>query len=210
MRTRGPHYLLFTGAIGSDANAAHWRFVLQPVGSDVSLAVADVEEFARPSRLELLAVVRGLEALEQPSRVTLLTDSRYVIRGLRRGLNQWRERRWRWERFGRLVPIRDADLWRRVDRAMQFHDVDCSEWYDDEQQPPTDEWNGQSVADDSRGECLGDDPPEQPALVIVARAKRKISRKTRGGSWTAALDRLRQAVLAQIMTIRGPEFTQAA
>jgi ribonuclease HI len=209
MRTCGPHYLLFTGAVSPDESAAHWRFVLQPVGNDSSLAVADVEEAAAASRLELLAAVRGLEALEQPSRVTLLTDSRYVIRGIRRGINQWRERRWRWERFGQLVPIRDADLWRRVDRAMQFHQVDCREWHNDDLQPPP----------AARPLALATVPaepqfrPEQdePTLVDVARAPRRDVRRTvTNWRWAAAFDRLRHAVLAQIAAIRGPEFTQAA
>ena len=71
-----------------------------------------------------------------PSRVTLLTRSRYVRRGIRRELNQWRERRWRWERFGKLVPIRDHDLWQRVDRALQFHQVECCAWSDDATRRP--------------------------------------------------------------------------
>ena len=99
--------------------------MLQPIGGDQFLVAADVEPGTRGNRLELLAVVRGLEALEQPSRVTLLTRSRYVNRGIRRGLSQWRERKWRWERFGQLVPIRDRDLWQRVDRALEFHRVEC-------------------------------------------------------------------------------------
>ena len=114
MRAAGPHFLLYSTAPGIRESDRQWRFILRPVGGEASLAVADVEENAKPGRLELLAVVRGLEALEQPSRVTLVTSSRYVIRGIRRGLSQWRERGWRWERFGQIVPIRDDDLWQRV------------------------------------------------------------------------------------------------
>ena len=77
---------------------------------------------------ELLAVVRGLEALQQPSRVTLVTPSRYVARGIVRCLDDWRASQWQWERFGRVEPIRDHDLWRRVDRAMDYHQIDCHTW----------------------------------------------------------------------------------
>jgi ribonuclease HI len=208
MRTSGPHYLLFAGALSPDNFAAHWRFVLQPIGSESTLAVDDIEEFARPSRMELLAVVRGLEALEQPSRVTLLSDSRYVVRGIRRGVNQWRERRWRWERFGRLVPIRDADLWRRIDRAMQFHEVDCLDWPDDEPRYSVFERQIDAASSDMGLELAG---PASPALVIVDRRKRAVAtRIKRSASWSAALDRLRQGVLAQAAAIRGAEFTWAA
>jgi hypothetical protein len=72
-----------------------------------------------------------LEALDQPSRVTVVTPSRYVRQGLQRGLAEWRERDWCWERFGELVPVKHLDLWRRVDQALKFHQVECRKWRPD-------------------------------------------------------------------------------
>ena len=72
--------------------------------------------------------VRGLEALEQPSRVTVVTPSRYVSRGFLFGLEEWRENGWRWERFGEMTAIKNRDLWQRIDRAMQYHQVECRVW----------------------------------------------------------------------------------
>jgi ribonuclease HI len=121
------HYLLFSEA---NAGGGHgvWRFVLDKVGEESRLSVADAEPLECRERLELLAVVRGLEALDEPSRVTLVTKSRYVSRGLRRGLAEWRANGWQWECFGRLVPVRDHDLWRRVARALEFHQIECRVW----------------------------------------------------------------------------------
>ena len=76
-------------------------------------------------RLELLSVLRALEALEQPSDVLLMTPSQYVVRGIRYGLDAWRESAWCWERFGRMVPVKNADLWQRLDRALSYHQVRC-------------------------------------------------------------------------------------
>ena len=106
--------------------------MLQSVGGDEQLSADDSELNSRTSRLELLAVVRGLEAIDRPARVTLLTGSRYVSRGIRRQLSQWRDDNWQWERFGELVPIRDSDLWQRVDHALQFHQVECCDWQADD------------------------------------------------------------------------------
>lgn len=92
------------------------------------MVVADEEAFTCGERLELLAVVRGLEALDGPSRVTLVTKSRYVSRGLRFGMAEWRANDWNWERFGRVVPVKDSDLWQRVDRALLYHEVECQAW----------------------------------------------------------------------------------
>jgi ribonuclease HI len=131
-----PHYLLFaesrhcqaTAARGSRPRAGQWRFVLEAADSGRRFEAADEEPEMDQSRVELLAVVRGLEALSQPSRVTLVTPSRYVNRGLRFGLEPWREAGWRWERFGEMIPIRNEDLWRRLDRALRIHRVEFRTW----------------------------------------------------------------------------------
>ena len=123
-----PRYLLYSEAASSFASQGHpqghWRFCLKTADGSLKLEASD-NEFLPAPRLELLAVVRGLEALEQPSVVTLLTDSRYVHRGLRFGMPQWRSNDWQWEKFGEMAPIQDDDLWRRIDRALDFHELHC-------------------------------------------------------------------------------------
>lgn len=124
MKVPAPHFLLYSQARGDATGCGQWRFVLESADGAARLEATD-EEPASAQRLELLAIVRGLEALDQPSRVTLVTGSRYVSRGIRFGLAQWREDGWQWERYGEMSPIKDDDLWRRVDQALQFHDVEC-------------------------------------------------------------------------------------
>ena len=128
MRPSPKHYLLFSEASRDENDVAIWRFVLQEVLTNRQFSASGAEPTACSERLELLAVVRALESLDGPSRVTLVTKSRYVSRGLKRGLPQWRERQWKWERFGKLRPVRDDDLWRRVDGALKFHEMDCRLW----------------------------------------------------------------------------------
>ena len=129
-----PHFLLFCdGSLPSSQTLSttisqhrgRWRFVLESLDSSRRLEAADAETADTPDRIALFAVVRGLEALEQPSHVTLVTSSRYVSRGLQYGLNEWRENEYCWEHFGTLQPIRNQDLWQRIDHALQFHDVTC-------------------------------------------------------------------------------------
>jgi ribonuclease HI len=111
----------FTPSIG----LGRWQFVLERMDGPERLEAADGESYIHQDRLALLAVVRGLEALEQASLVRLVTTSRYVDRGLRFGLPNWRETNYQWESFGERKPVRNADLWRRVDVAMQYHKVTC-------------------------------------------------------------------------------------
>ena len=142
MTANAPHFVLFSETTSAPATAEpsgkseslggkaaevsrYWRFVLRSPDGETRLEVADAEQDASDERLALLAVVRGLEALEQPSRVTLVTTNMSIRRGLRFGLDSWRENQWQWERYGRMAPIKNADLWQRVDRALRFHEVDC-------------------------------------------------------------------------------------
>jgi ribonuclease HI len=129
MNVSAPHFLLYAEAgrplSGEATESGAWRFVLSLPGGEKSLEAADEEPEATTQRLELLAVVRGLEALSQPSRVTLLTGSRYLRRGLDSGIPQWRENDWQWERYGRMAPVKNSDLWQRLDRLLTIHELDC-------------------------------------------------------------------------------------
>jgi ribonuclease HI len=129
MTVSAPHFHLYAEAApaphATDAGlSSRWRFVLRLPGGESSFEATDEEPQASPERLELLAIIRGLEALEQPSRVTLFTASREIRRGLDFGLVAWRENDWQWERFGRMTPVKNGDLWRRLDRLLEIHSID--------------------------------------------------------------------------------------
>ena len=121
-----PHYLLMAEA-SRLAGLGRWRFVLRPTDGSAPVEVSDVEPDIWGERLDLLTVVRGLESLDQPSRVTLVGCTRYVEQGILYGMAEWRDNQWRWECFGQMVPVRDADLWQRMDRILLFHRVDCGQ-----------------------------------------------------------------------------------
>jgi len=127
MNGSSPHYLLFSQA-GWPEEPCRWRFALRTQEGEDLFTVDDVEPRTRGQRLELLTVLRGLEALDQPSRVTLMTPSSYVREGIHYGVGQWRKNGWCWEAFGQMVPVRNRDLWQRLDRVMQFHQIECRTW----------------------------------------------------------------------------------
>jgi ribonuclease HI len=128
-----PHYLMLTTCEskpigGGRAAVGQWRFVLEALDADDRVDIRDCEPDVIGERLELLAVLRGLEALDQPSRVTMVTPSRYVIRGIRFGLETWKQNDWQWENHGEMVPVKDHDLWQRLDLAMRIHDIRLRHW----------------------------------------------------------------------------------
>jgi ribonuclease HI len=131
MVATAPHYLLLTESEcpGEDSSRCGcWRFLLRQVDGTDFMEVSETEPDVWGERLQLLSVIRGLEAIGQPSRVTLVTSSQYVSRGIRRDLGVWREMNWTWERFGELHPIKHSSLWRRLDHALLFHTVQCRAW----------------------------------------------------------------------------------
>jgi ribonuclease HI len=126
MSLAAPHFLLHAEtAAAASSSAGRWRFVLSEPAGHTALEAADEEPVASSERLELLAIVRGLEALDQPSRVTLVSASRSVEAGLKFGLANWRASDWQWERYGQLTAVKNADLWQRLDRLLEIHSVQC-------------------------------------------------------------------------------------
>ena len=127
MKVPAPHFLLYSDS-GRDHSQGQWKFLLQSPDGSTQVEAEDVEPSANGERLELLALVRGLEAIPEPSRVTLVTSSKYVNRGLAYGLEEWRTNGWQWEHFGQMVPVKHRDLWQRVDRALEFHELVSRSW----------------------------------------------------------------------------------
>jgi ribonuclease HI len=73
--------------------------------------------------MELIAVVRGLEALKSKSQVELFTDSVYVGKGLSEWLPKWKANGWRRKERNKLVPVANEELWRKLDALLAKHHV---------------------------------------------------------------------------------------
>jgi len=127
MRSSTPHYLLFS-QVGREGEPGWWRFTLESTECDERFEATDAEPNLSGERLQLLTLIRALESLDRPSNVTILSASSYVRQGICFGLPDWKANGWRWECFGQMVPIKDCDLWQRLDRALQFHQVDFRRW----------------------------------------------------------------------------------
>ena len=76
------------------------------------------------NRMELLAAINALETLERPSRLTLVTDSAYVKGGITEWLPAWKRNGWR---TATKKPVKNEDLWHRLDAAQEHHEVSW-EW----------------------------------------------------------------------------------
>ncbi len=99
-----------------------WHFSLETADGTPVFSASD-QDVGDLNRLTLLAAVRGLESIDGPSSVTLVSSSRYLIRSLSDSLPRWRAGGFMWEHFGRRIDVQHADLWRRIDRALSIHQV---------------------------------------------------------------------------------------
>jgi ribonuclease HI len=72
------------------------------------------------NRMELMAAIQALETLKRPCQVELHTDSKYVQQGISEWIRGWKARGWK---TADKKPVKNDDLWRRLDEARARHDV---------------------------------------------------------------------------------------
>ena len=115
---------LFTdGGCSGNPGPGGWAFLLRHPASGKELERFGAEPETTNNRMELMAVIRGLEALKRSTRVELVTDSVYVGRGLTQWLPRWKANGWR-RRAGKQQPdIKNEDLWRQLDQLIGRHKI---------------------------------------------------------------------------------------
>jgi ribonuclease HI len=78
------------------------------------------EAHSTNNRMELMAAISALEALKKPCRVDIHTDSQYVRNGITQWIKSWKRNGWR---TASKEPVKNVDLWQRLDAALHTHDV---------------------------------------------------------------------------------------
>ena len=119
-----PEVHLFTdGACSGNPGPGGWAFLLRHGATGKELQRSGAERETTNNRMELTAAIRGLAALKRPTRVELVTDSTYVGKGVSEWLPKWKAQGWRRRESGRLVEIKNEDLWRQLDQLLAKHQV---------------------------------------------------------------------------------------
>jgi ribonuclease HI len=109
------------GACRGNPGPGGWGVLLRYKGSEKTLYGAEPE--TTNNRMELMAAIRALESLTRQCSVKLTTDSQYVQKGITEWLPNWKRRGWK---TAAKKPVKNADLWKRLDEAVADHDV---EWH---------------------------------------------------------------------------------
>jgi ribonuclease HI len=107
------------GACSGNPGPGGWGSVLLYNGHRRELSGG--ERATTNNRMELMAVIQALETLKRPCDVVLYTDSVYVMKGMTEWLAQWKRRNWR---TADRKPVKNVELWQRLEQAIQRHRVD--------------------------------------------------------------------------------------
>lgn len=119
-----PFVQLFTdGACSGNPGPGGWAFILTHPASGKTVEASGGEADSTNNRMELQAVISGLEALKRRSRVEIVTDSQYVARGSRDWLPGWKRNGWRRREGKQLKPLKNEEQWRKLDELLARHDV---------------------------------------------------------------------------------------
>ncbi|MHB9117270.1 MAG: ribonuclease HI [Burkholderiales bacterium] len=111
---------IFTdGACKGNPGAGGWGALLRYGGREKELFGG--EALTTNNRMELLAVIKALESLNRRCTVKLHTDSQYVQKGISEWIHNWKRRNWR---TAAKAPVKNVDLWQRLDVLSQAHDID--------------------------------------------------------------------------------------
>lgn len=106
------------GACSGNPGPGGWGALLQYKGRELELCGGEPD--TTNNRMELMAVIQGLAALKRRSPVLLVTDSKYVMQGMQQWLAGWKKRGWK---TAGNQPVKNQDLWQRLDELVQQHDV---------------------------------------------------------------------------------------
>lgn len=106
------------GACKGNPGPGGWGVWLQSDGHERELF--DGELLTTNNRMELTAVIEGLNALKRPCQVELYLDSQYVRQGITEWIHNWKKRGWT---TADKKPVKNADLWRALDAATQRHEI---------------------------------------------------------------------------------------
>jgi ribonuclease HI len=116
--------VLYTdGGCSGNPGPGGWAYVMRHVPTGKEKEDSGAELLTTNNRMELQAVIEGLQALKRRVRVEVVTDSSYVKNGIEGWLDGWKARNWMRKTSSGMKPVKNVDLWQRLDELVQRHDT---------------------------------------------------------------------------------------
>ncbi len=121
MASTEPVDIFTDGACSGNPGPGGWGAILRYNRVEKELSGGALE--TTNNRMEMMAAIAALEALKRPARVRLHTDSTYLKDGITKWIHAWKKRGWK---TASKKPVKNQDLWRRLEAALEPHQV---EWF---------------------------------------------------------------------------------
>jgi len=110
---------IFTdGACSGNPGPGGWGAILRFEGEEKE--ISDGEADTTNNRMEMMAAIAALEELSRPCKIRLYTDSSYLKDGITTWIHNWKRNGWKTKA---RKPVKNVDLWQRLDEAIQRHDI---------------------------------------------------------------------------------------
>ena len=106
------------GACSGNPGPGGWGAVM--VSGKYHKELSGGERETTNNRMEMMAIIKGAEALKRGCSVDIYTDSTYVMKGMTEWLEGWKQRGWR---TASKQPVKNVDLWQRLEKALNRHEV---------------------------------------------------------------------------------------
>ncbi len=107
------------GACSGNPGPGGWGALLRFQGVERELQGGEAE--TTNNRMEMLAAINALEAMKRPVKIVIHTDSTYLRDGITKWIHSWKQRGWR---TANKKPVKNVDLWQRLEAAIAEHDVE--------------------------------------------------------------------------------------
>lgn len=119
-----PFVKLFTdGACSGNPGPGGWGYILKHPSSGSEKEGSGGDRETTNNQMELMAVIRGLEALSRSTDVEVVTDSVYVAKGSEQWMPNWKKNGWKRREGKSLKPVKNEELWKRLDALLAQHEV---------------------------------------------------------------------------------------
>lgn len=116
-------YAYTDGACSGNPGPGGWGVLMRAMQGDEIVKERELqggEAATTNNRMELLAAINALEALDRSAKITIITDSAYVKNGVTGWIHGWKRNGWR---TASKKPVKNVELWQRLDEAQADHDV---------------------------------------------------------------------------------------
>lgn len=113
------HIEIYTdGACSGNPGPGGWGALMRSGAHEKEIYGGEAE--TTNNRMEMMAVIEALKSLKKRSKVTLYTDSKYVLQGATEWLDGWKAKGWK---TASKKPVKNKDLWQQIDEFVSAHDV---------------------------------------------------------------------------------------